>query len=95
VTVIAGPLAENRAMGRLNLADSLHDYGSVLMLLARRLDGVVTLRQIEARADALLSRQWRQVERIVRALLRRQRLSAGDVFDLLDADDDAKLDSRF
>jgi ATP-dependent Zn protease len=83
VTMLAGPLSEQRATGRADVG-MFYDYESTAHLLADRLDGHVSLRQIERITHALLEEEWPQVERIAHALLDRQRLSAGDVFALLD-----------
>jgi hypothetical protein len=64
----------------------MEDYEHTAHLLAHRLGGHVSLEEIEAVADAFLEDYWPDVERIAHALLDRQRLSAGDVFALLDGD---------
>jgi hypothetical protein len=83
VTYLAGPLSEQRAVGERWIRGSMYDYESAAHLLNDRLDGRVSLEEIEAETSALLSREWGSVERIARALLIRERLSAGDVFTLL------------
>jgi ATP-dependent Zn protease len=86
-TFLAGPIAEARVAGFPNLQGSGYDLDAVAREWLRLLEPPkryeVRLKELTARAEALVEENWPAIERLAQALLERRRLTGAEALQLL------------